>query len=123
MAVSDAVLDRVRALRPSWASLTDADLSEASTLALRLVSSGYYGEAYNDALVWAIAHIQLLDDEAASGGSTPGPFSSVSTGQRSVSFGAYAGAGSDPWWSLTAYGRNLIALRDTRIEALPFSVL
>jgi len=123
VAVSDAVLDRVRGLRSEWASLTDADLSEASTLALRLVSAGYYGVAYNDALVWATAHIQLLDQEAAGGGSTPGPFSSVSTGQRSVSFGVYAGAGFDPWLSLTAYGRNLIALRDTRIEALPYTVL
>ena len=123
MAVPTAILGRVRGLRSSWASLTDSDLLEASTVAEALVSVDYFGAAWADAMVYAIAHLYLIESDASTGGATSGSASSISNEQRSISFQRAASENIDAFWSQSAYGRIYLVLLQTRIESMPEVIL
>ena len=126
--MASASLSLFRALCPDLCSEADGRVGVFLTAAARRLDASAWGAVYLDAVVYLAAHLLIRSPAGGSGGTNVaggGPITSKKAGDLSVSYGATAttGAGrsnADLDLLETHYGRQFLALRDTRAAGLPF---
>jgi len=109
------------ALYPEFATISDAKILNALSMATRLLSETAWDDFYEDAIGLDAAHNLAIGYKVGTspdGGFKvpPGPLSSASGAGASVSFAVAPGDGlikSDAWYSRTVYRQRYLQLRSS----------
>jgi hypothetical protein len=118
-----------RALCPDLCTEEDGRIGVFLAAAARRLDPSAWGAVYVDALIYLAAHLLLRSPASGSGGANvdaSGPVTSKRAGDLAVTYAASAvaggsgGANIDRDLAETHYGRQFLALRDTRAAGLPF---
>ncbi len=126
--------DLLRILCPDVAGETDDRIDTFLTVAAVRLDAPCFGALFEQATIYLAAHLLLRNPAGGTGGAAVGglgggPVSSRKTGDEAISFGSPAAAtGSvalgDADLLETHYGKQFLAIRDTRACAAPtFAVI
>jgi hypothetical protein len=132
-------LELFRVLIPSKCDETDGRVGAFLDIAAQRLTAAEWGGVYSQALVFLAAHLMTLSPgpdtaAAAAGGAAlseggAGPITKKKAGDLEVTFGSAAGgsgggggstSNTDVSLLTTQWGREFLALRDTRAGGMPF---
>jgi hypothetical protein len=124
-----ATRDLLRTLCPDVAGETDDRIDTFLTVAAQRLNPPCFGALFQQATIYLAAHLLLRSPAGGTGGAAVGglgggPVTSRKTGDEAISFGSPAAATgtvalSDADLLETHYGKQFLAIRDTRACSAP----
>jgi len=125
-----------RAVAPTLCEETDDRVGIFLDVAAVRMTPAAWGNVYQQALVYHAAHLLTLSPASAGGsgggsssdGATAGPITKKKAGDLEITYGTASASGgssgggtsnAEADFTTTHYGRQLLALRDTRAAGIP----